>query len=100
MKIERLVALFVSNDDLYNKYRENMLPILESYGGGFGYDFTIAEVLKSKVNEPINRVFTIYFKNEKAMDDFFNDEQYLKIRKQYYEPAVSAIPAVLPRTVT
>lgn len=94
MKIERLVALFVTNDDLYNKYRKNMLPILESYGGGFGYDFSISEVLKSKVNEPINRVFTIYFKNEKAMDDFFSDEEYLKIRKQYYEPAVSATTVI------
>ena len=94
MKIERLVALFVSNDDLYDKYRENMLPILETYGGGFGYDFTISKVLKSRVNEPINRVFTIYFENEKAMDAFFNDEQYLKIRKQYYEPAVSATTVI------
>lgn len=90
MVIERLVALFVTDDDLYQKYREGMLPILKSYGGGFGYDFKISEVLKSKVNEPINRVFTIYFEDEKAMDNFFTDENYLKIRNQYFEPAVSA----------
>jgi len=90
MVTERLVALFVTDDDLYQKYREGMLPILKSYGGDFGYDFKVSDVLKSKVNEPINRVFTIYFEDEKAMDNFFTDENYLKIRKQYFEPAVSA----------
>ena len=90
MLTERLVALCVTDDKMYQKYREGMLPILKSYGGGFGYDFKVSEVLKSRVNEPINRVFTIYFEGEKAMDNFFTDEKYLEIRNQYYEPAVSA----------
>jgi len=90
MAIERIVGLFVTDDQLYQKYREHMLPILQSYGGGFGYDFKVSEVLKSKVKEPVNRVFTIYFKNEDAMNKFFDNEEYLKIRKKYYEPSVSA----------
>jgi len=90
MVIERLVGLYVNDDNLYQKYREGMLPILKSYGGDFGYDFKIFEVLKSEVKEPINRVFTIYFENEDSMSNFFNDEEYLKIRNKYYEPSVSS----------
>jgi uncharacterized protein (DUF1330 family) len=70
MAIETLVGLYVTDDDLYQKYREGMLPILQTYGGGFGYDFKVSEVLKSEVEEPINRVFTIFFENEDAMNTF------------------------------
>lgn len=42
--IEMLVGLNITNDDNYTKYREGMTPILESIGGGFNYDFKIAEV--------------------------------------------------------
>ena len=90
MAIERLVGLFVTDDDLYQKYRDAMIPILHTYNGDFGYDFKIAEVLKSKVREPINRVFTIFFLNEDSMDKFFTDERYLEIRNKYFEPSVSA----------
>ncbi len=90
MAIERLVGLFVTDDDLYQQYREAMLPILKQHGGGFGYDFKIEKVLKSEVDEQINRVFTIYFDNEDSMNTFFSNEKYLEIRQQYYEPAVSA----------
>ena len=56
MSIERLVGLYITDDDLYQKYREGMFPILKQYGGGFGYDFKISEVLKSEVETPINRL--------------------------------------------
>lgn len=94
MSIERLVGLFVNNDGLYQKYRDEMLPILHSYGGNFGYDFKISEVLKSEVNEPINRVFTICFINEESMNNFFSDKQYLEIRNKYYEPSVTSITLI------
>ncbi len=90
MSIERLVGLYITDDDLYQKYREGMFPILKQYGGGFGYDFKISEVLKSEVETPINRVFTIFFENEESMNSFFSNEEYLKIRKQYYDTSVSA----------
>ena len=47
MAVERLVGLWVEDPDMYQKYREGMLPILKNYGGGFGYDFQVSEVLKS-----------------------------------------------------
>ncbi len=68
-----------------------MLPLLKKYGGGFGYDFKVSEVLKSEVNQPINRVFTIYFKDEATMNRFFSDEEYISIKKAYFEKAVATV---------
>jgi len=94
MAAERLVALFVSDDELYQQYREGMFPILQRYGGGFGYDFKVSDVLKSEVDEPINRVFTIFFKDEESLDAFFSDEEYLEVRNRYYEPSVTATTVI------
>jgi len=90
MAVERLVGLFVTDKDIYKKYREGMFPILKAYSGGFGYDFEVSNVLKSEVSEPINRVFTIFFENEDLMNKFFVDEKYLEVRKKYYELSVLA----------
>ena len=94
MAIERLVGLFVTNDDLYQKYREKMYPILQRYEGDFGYDFQVSEVLKKETNEPINRVFTMHFKTEESLNGFFADKNYLHIRNTYFEPAVSAVTVI------
>ncbi len=90
MVIERLVGLYVTDEALYQQYRDGMYPLLKQYGGDFGYDFKVSEVLKSRVEQPINRVFTIYFDSEQSLTEFFADEHYLEVRKKYYEPAVSA----------
>ena len=71
MTYERIMGLQVTDDKVYSEYRMGMLPILKSYGGCFGYDFVDSEVLKSKGNDPINRVFTIDFPSEDAMKAFF-----------------------------
>lgn len=90
MTIERLVGIYVSDDEVYQKYRDHMFPILQSYDGDFGYDFKISEVLKNEGKKPINRVFTIYFKTEVAMNSFFEDENYLEVREKYFTPSVTA----------
>lgn len=89
MALEVLVGLQIIDKELYQKYRDHMLPLLVDVGGGFNYDFEISEVLRAKTEAPINRVFTIYFPNKNVMDAFFSDEDYRNIRTQYYEPAVS-----------
>ncbi len=89
MALEMLVGLNVIDDEAYQYYRDEMMPILKSYGGGFGYDFKVSEVLKSETDAPINRVFTIYFANKDAMDSFFLNDQYLKIKQQYFEQSVT-----------
>ncbi|MET1256429.1 DUF1330 domain-containing protein [Aliikangiella maris] len=91
MAFENLVGLFVIDDIGYQNYRKAMMPILHQYGGRFGYDLKIAEVLKSEVDNHINRVFTIRFPDKATMKAFFKDEAYLSVRKQYFEPAVTDV---------
>lgn len=86
--IEILVGLEVSNDANYTLYRKAMLPLLTEMGGGFGYDFKIAAVLKKETENKINRVFTIQFPSEKVKEQFFNNHQYLKIKKEFFEDSV------------
>ncbi|GAA3936071.1 DUF1330 domain-containing protein [Litoribacillus peritrichatus] len=90
MAYEMLVGLEVTDDHAYQTYRENMAPILKRYGGGFHYDFTVDQVLMSETHNPINRVFTIYFKDEQAKNDFFHDPEYLQIKAKYFESSVKA----------
>lgn len=85
---EMLVGLEVSDDDVYQDYRVAMRPILETYGGSFGYDFKVSEVLKTETSEPINRVFTIRFTDQATMDKFFSDPDYIAAKEQYFELSV------------
>jgi uncharacterized protein (DUF1330 family) len=90
MRFERLVGLFINDDDMYTKYRENMTPILKTYGGGFAYDFKIQETLQNESEKPINRVFLIYFRDENAMIEFFSNEEYLKIKEEFFDLSVGS----------
>ena len=90
MPYERLVGLDVVDEVLYQEYRDRMSPILATYGGGFGYDFRIAETLRSRTDAKINRLFTIYFPDEAAKDAFFADPEYQVIRAETYAKAVRA----------
>ena len=90
MRFERLVGLYITDDDMYTKYRENMTPILKTYGGGFAYDFKIEKTLQNESNKPINRLFLIYFADEKAMNDFFSNEKYLKIKEKFFDLSVGS----------
>jgi uncharacterized protein (DUF1330 family) len=89
MALEILVGLHVVDEAGYQSYRDEMTPILESYGGGFGYDFKVSEVLKSQTTAPINRVFTISFPNQDSKDAFFSNDDYLKIRQRHFEKSVT-----------
>jgi len=89
MALETLVGLHVVDEAGYQSYRDEMTPILESYGGGFGYDFKVSEVLKSQTKAPINRVFTISFPDQGSRDSFFSNDVYLKIRQQNFEKSVT-----------
>lgn len=89
MAFECLVGLQVIDDKLYSKYREEMRPILEAYGGGFRYDFKVSKVLKAEESKKINRVFTIYFRDEEAMNSFFSNADYIKVKEKFFEASVS-----------
>ncbi|MCW7491838.1 DUF1330 domain-containing protein [Leptospira sp. 2 VSF19] len=90
LSLETIVGLQVKDDDLYTKYRTEMKSLLETYEGGFRYDFKIQETLKSETKNPINRVFLIYFKNKERKLSFFSDPEYKKIREKYFVPSVES----------
>jgi len=94
MSFERIMGLEVINEEEYQKYRENMIPILQSFGGSFGYDFKIGEVLKSKTDDVINRLFTIDFPNREAMDNFFDDPAYLEVKSKYFKHSVKSVTTI------
>lgn len=84
-----LVGLRVADPEGYGRYRAAMTPILERYGGRFGYDFVVSEVLRSEVEAPINRVFTIIFPDRPTCEAFFADPEYRQARQAHFEPAVT-----------
>lgn len=88
--LEMVVGLNVKDDASYSKYREHMTPLLKKCGGGFGYDFKISETLKSQTKDTINRLFTIFFPNNEAMETFFSDEDYIQIKKDYFLDSVES----------
>lgn len=94
MSFERIMGLEITNDLEYQKYRDAMMPILESFGGSFGFDFKVSEVLKSKTEESINRVFTIEFPDKAAMDNFFSDPSYLKVKSEYFNDSVKSVTTI------
>jgi uncharacterized protein (DUF1330 family) len=89
MAHELVVGLTVTDDATYARYREAMAPLLAAHGGGFRYDFRIAEVLKSASSHPINRVFAIYFESKAKKDAFFANPDYLAVKARYFQPSVA-----------
>lgn len=90
MSYEMIVGLQISDEKLYSDYRNAMQPLLMRAGGGFRYDFMVSEVLKNESEQPMNRVFAIYFEDETKMDLFFNDPEYLAIKTAYFEKSVKS----------
>ncbi len=94
MSYERIMGLCVTNDIEYQKYREAMMPILESFGGSFGFDFKVSEVLRSKTEDAINRVFTIEFPSKGNMETFFSDPNYIKVKDRYFNHSVKSATVI------
>jgi uncharacterized protein (DUF1330 family) len=90
MAHEMLVGLQLRDPAGYQRYRDAMAPLLREFGGGFRYDFTIAEVLRSAAPHPIDRLFTIHFPDRARAEAFFADARYRAIRARWFEPAVQA----------
>ena len=88
--VVRLVGLTVTDPGLYAAYRKQMAPLLAAHGGSFGVDVWVQEVLRSPVEEPFNRLFTIQFPTEEKMEAFFSHPEYLAIRKRYFDPSVAS----------
>ena len=89
-RYQLLVGLHVTNDEQYTQYRQHIMPLPESNGGNFEYDFTIDATLKNAAGHPINRLFVLSFPDQKAQHNFFNSPTYLQIRETYFQPSVNA----------
>lgn len=98
MSYELLVGLEVISDEVYTQYREAMGPILKRFGGGFRYDFKIQETLKKESEHPINRVFTIYFADQKSKEDFFSNSEYKKAKEAFFEKSVKSTTIIAEYT--
>jgi uncharacterized protein (DUF1330 family) len=94
MSFERIMGLDVVNDEEYQKYREHMIPILHSFGGSFGFDFRVNEVLKSKTDDVINRVFTLDFPSKAVMEQFFTNPTYLAVKERYFIHSVKSVTTI------
>jgi uncharacterized protein (DUF1330 family) len=94
MSFERIMGLEVTDDEVYQQYRDNIIPILETFGGSFGFDFKVSDVLKSKTDEHINRVFTIDFPSREIMENFFSDPTYLEVKSKYFQHSVKSVNTI------
>lgn len=90
MSFERIMGINVIDDQEYQRYRVAMLPILKTYGGDFGFDFRVSEVLLSKTDDDINRVFTLEFPSKKVMDNFFSSPDYIAVRDKHFNHSVKS----------
>ena len=88
MTYEMMVGLSVSDDAVYQHYREAMTPLLQQHGGGFRYDFVVSKVLKAETDAEINRVFAIYFRDRESRDAFFSHPEYRAVRDRYFSTSV------------
>lgn len=91
MRFEILVGLMVTDEKIYQAYRDAMAPILAQYGGYFCYDFKVSDVLKAQNDEKMNRVFTLNFPSELNKDTFFSDDGYQVIKTQFFEKSVADV---------
>lgn len=87
--MELLIGLEVTDETSYAHYRAQMLPILARYGGSFGIDVRVSEVLKSTNDGSFNRLFTLRFPSLTAHDAFFADPEYRSVRRRSFEPSVA-----------
>jgi uncharacterized protein (DUF1330 family) len=85
-----LVGLWIDDQEGYRRYRAAMAPVLARFGGAFGWDFVVSEVLRAEVQAPVNRVFTLVFPDRGARERFFADPEYAEARARWFAPSVGA----------
>jgi uncharacterized protein (DUF1330 family) len=89
-RFEMLVGLWIDDDARYDQYRAGMIPILESLGGYFRYDFRVSETLKAPEGEKFNRVFVLSFPDEHANKLFFQHDAYRAVRDKFFDTSVKS----------
>lgn len=85
-----LLGLEIGDAEGYARYRAEMRPLLEAFGGRFDCDFRVAEVLSAPGAARIDRVFALSFPDRTARERFFADPDYRRVRARWFEPSVRA----------
>lgn len=88
MAFEIHVGVRVDDEAKYQAYRDGMYPILQKYQGDFVFDFSVDKLLKSPLEEEVNRVFIIRFEDQAQKDSFFADPDYVAVKDEYFAPSV------------
>ena len=83
----RLVCLQIADPSGYARYRAEMAPILERFGGHFVLDVEGSASVHPADFEP-TRVLLIAFASEGDARGFFADPGYQSVRATWFEPAV------------
>ncbi len=94
MAYEMVVAMNVTDPEVYASYRREMRPILEKYGGGFRYDFEVSRTYTNESSHPVNRLFAIYFSDEEASTSFFSDAAYIEVKRRFYDSSVDGYTVI------
>lgn len=88
-EVVRLVGVQITDQDGYKRYRDAMTPLMHAAGGRFGIDVEVSRNLSPAGDAPINRLFTIHFPDEDALNAFFGSEAYQSVRAEHFNPSVS-----------
>ena len=94
MPFQMLVVMHVTDEQQYSQYRKEIAPLLTERGGTFEYDLKVSEVLATKAEHPINRVFLVTFPTQVAKNTFFADGRYQAIKAAYFEQSVAGFTIV------
>ena len=77
MKAYCIVYEFVDDPGMFEKYREQVMPTIEAYGGRFvvrGGKFTVLEGAT-----PCDRIAVLEFPSRKAAEDWYQSPAYQRI---------------------
>ena len=89
MAHEILIGVNVTDPAVYAQYRAAIVPFLAKYGGEFICDVEVSKVLKAPTPAPINRMFTLRFRDKAAKEAFFGDPGYKSVKEKFFARAVS-----------
>jgi len=93
------VGLRVTDEAGYQRYRDQMTPILGSMHAFFRYDMRVSELLRGDADEPFNRVFIISFPDRDTKARFFDDPSYKAVRAEHFDRSVSSVVQIAEYTL-
>jgi len=88
---EMWVGITVTDETSYQRYRDEMGPFLEAYGGSFHVDVRVTDVLRAPKPVGFNRLFALRFPNRDARDGLFSDERYVAVRAEHFQGSVGEV---------